>query len=193
MDQGRAVVDLLFEGYAGRPDHRVASTVGLIRDGPIVVVVDPGMVPSHAAILEPLAAFGLAPDDVTDVVFSHHHPDHTLSAALFAEAACHDYWAIYRHDVWQDRDAEGYKISPNIGLIRVPGHSKEDLATLASTEEGLVVFTHAWWTIAGPSNDPYASDIAALHASRARILGLAPHLIVPGHGPAFKSTPNTPL
>src|SRR5205814_238448 len=82
MNHQRAIVDLLYEGYAGRKDHRVAPTVGLIRDRGVVVVVDPGMVPSPAAILDPLSALGLAAEDVTDVVFSHHHPDHTLSAAL---------------------------------------------------------------------------------------------------------------
>ena len=135
MNHQRAIVDLLYEGYAGRKDHRVAPTVGLIRDRGVVVVVDPGMVPSPAAILDPLSALGLAAEDVTDVVFSHHHPDHTLSAALFVHAAFHDHWATYRHDVWQDRDAEGFKISANVSLIRVPGHSNEDIATVASTED----------------------------------------------------------
>src|SRR6266487_6113688 len=79
--EGMALVDVLFEGYLGRPDHRVASTVGLIRDTGAIVVVDPGLVPGPSSILDPLAALGLGPADVTDVVFSHHHPDHTLNAA----------------------------------------------------------------------------------------------------------------
>jgi glyoxylase-like metal-dependent hydrolase (beta-lactamase superfamily II) len=188
-----ATVKILFEGYLGRPDHRVAPTVGLIQDNNAVVVVDPGMLPSPAAILGPMAALGLAPENVTDVVFSHHHPDHTLNAALFPDAAFHDHWAVYRHDVWEDRDAEGSNISPNITLIRVPGHSHEDIATLASTKDGLIVFTHAWWTSSGPAEDPYAPDRELLRQSRARILGLNPRLIVPGHGPAFEPNRNTPL
>jgi hypothetical protein len=60
-----ASVDVLFEGYLRRPDHRVASTVGLIRDGDAVVVVDPRLVPDPASILDPLAALGLGPSDVT--------------------------------------------------------------------------------------------------------------------------------
>jgi glyoxylase-like metal-dependent hydrolase (beta-lactamase superfamily II) len=69
-----ARLDVLFVGYA---DDRVAGTVSPIRDSGRVIVVDPGMVPSRAVILEPLAAPGVAPEDVTDVVRSHHHPDHT--------------------------------------------------------------------------------------------------------------------
>ena len=41
----------LFTGYA---DDHVAGTVSLIREDDRVIVVDPGMVPSRAAILDPL-------------------------------------------------------------------------------------------------------------------------------------------
>jgi len=189
---GSAQVDVLYEGYHGRSDHRVAPTVALIRDGRVVIVVDPGMVPSPAAILSPLGSLGLDANAVTDVVFSHHHPDHTLSAAFFPDAAFHDHWAVYRHDLWQDRDAEGFSISPDVGLIRAPGHTTEDIATLAWTDRGLVVFTHAWWTAKGPAVDPYAVDPEALHRSRARILDFRPYLIVPGHGSAFAPSADTP-
>jgi glyoxylase-like metal-dependent hydrolase (beta-lactamase superfamily II) len=80
-----ARLDVLTVGYG---DERVASTVVAIRDGAFVAVVDPGMVASRSRILDPLRDLGIAPEEVTDVVFSHHHPDHTLNAALFAEATC---------------------------------------------------------------------------------------------------------
>ena len=85
-----AQLDVLAEGYA---DERVASTVVLVRDGDAVMVIDPGMVAHRGAILDPLSTLGLAPHQVTDVVFSHHHPDHTLNGALFPEARFHDHWA----------------------------------------------------------------------------------------------------
>jgi glyoxylase-like metal-dependent hydrolase (beta-lactamase superfamily II) len=107
-----AVVHILFEGYLGRPDHRVASTVGLVRDGEAVVVVDPGLVPEPASILDPLAGNRLQPSDVTDVVFSHHHPDHTLNGALFPQARFHDFWAIYLGDLWTSRDQRGSRSHP---------------------------------------------------------------------------------
>jgi glyoxylase-like metal-dependent hydrolase (beta-lactamase superfamily II) len=187
-----ASVDVLFEGYLGRPDHRVASTVGLIRDGDVAVVVDPGLVPGPRSILDPLAALGLGPADVTDVVFSHHHPDHTLNAALFPDARFHDHWAIYEHDLWVDREAEGFQLSPDVSLLHVRGHTDEDVATLVRTSDGLVVFTHAWWTDAIPLEDPYAPDPARLHSSRGRILELSPTMIVPGHGAPFRPSPATP-
>jgi hypothetical protein len=62
-----------------------------------------------------------------------------------------------------------------------------------TTTEGLVVATHLWWSATVPVEDPYASDAAALHGHRARVLTL-PGLarIVPGHGPAFVPDDDTP-
>jgi glyoxylase-like metal-dependent hydrolase (beta-lactamase superfamily II) len=82
-----ARLDVLCAGYAA---DRVASTVVLIRDGAAVIVVDPGMVAGRNRILDPLAGLGVDPAAVTDVVLSHHHPDHTLNAALFERARVHD-------------------------------------------------------------------------------------------------------
>ena len=91
-----AEVHVLVEGNTRGAEEpgdggRVGSTVSVVRDGDAVVVIDPGMVASREAILAPLRALGVRPDDVTDVVFSHHHPDHTLNAALFASARYHDH------------------------------------------------------------------------------------------------------
>ncbi|WP_225882188.1 MBL fold metallo-hydrolase [Streptomyces aureocirculatus] len=69
-----------------KPWH-VASTVCLLRDGDTIVVVDPGMVEDRTLILDPLAAAGISPGQVTDVVFGHHHPDDALNAALFSQRA----------------------------------------------------------------------------------------------------------
>ncbi|MET9133673.1 MBL fold metallo-hydrolase [Streptomyces antibioticus] len=184
-----AIFRTLTAGYVG---PRTASTVSLVRDGDTVVVVDPGMVADRKLILDPLAAEGVAPDRVTDVVFSHHHPDHTLNAALFPAARFHDHWAIYQDDLWTDRPADGFRLSPSIRLAATPGHTPEDISTLVDTAEGLVVFTHLWWDATGPVEDPYATDPEALHASRARILGFSPALIVPGHGSPFAPDAGTP-
>ena len=188
-----AEMHILHEGYLNRGgDDRVGSTVGLVRDGDAVIVVDPGLVPDHRAILDPLSALSLRPDDVTDVVFSHHHPDHTLNAALFPVARFHDHWAIYQGDVWTSMPAEGFRLSAGVSLIETPGHSPQDISTLVETERGLVAFTHLWWTSDGPAEDPYAPDPALLHANRARLLSLRVALIVPGHGASFEPNDQTP-
>jgi len=182
-----AIVDILVEG---RVRGGVESTVSLVRDGDTVIVIDPGMVADRRQILDPLRALGVKPEQVTDIVLSHHHPDHTLNAALFPEVRVHDHWAIYHRDTWTDRPADGALLSPSVRLIATPGHSPQDITTLVGTSDGVVAFTHAWWSSSGPADDPYA-DMETLHASRARILRVADR-IVPGHGAPFIPNANTP-
>jgi glyoxylase-like metal-dependent hydrolase (beta-lactamase superfamily II) len=184
----RAELHVLVNGYVGM---HVASTVSLILDGDARIVVDPGMVSSQAVILEPLAALGVAPAEVSDVVLSHHHPDHTLNAGLFPRARVHDYWAVYQGDSWEDRIAEGVQVSPSVRLIQTPGHSPQDITTLVGTAQGVTACTHLWWNAEGPPEDPRATDLDALHAGRRRVLAVA-SLIVPGHGAPFTPTPTTP-
>jgi len=128
---------------------------------------------------------------VTDVVFSHHHPDHTVNAALFPAARIHDHWAIYDGDLWISRDADGAELSPSVHLIATPGHTAQDITTLAATADGVHACTHAWWGADGPAQDPFAPDQVTLATSRARILALAT-VIIPGHGPAFVPDASTP-
>jgi glyoxylase-like metal-dependent hydrolase (beta-lactamase superfamily II) len=184
-----ARVDILLSGSAG---PAVASTCSLVRDGAVAIVIDPGLSPSQDAILDPLAALGLLANEVTDVVISHHHPDHTLNVALFPNARVHDHWAIYDFaGRWDDVDAEGRELGSSVRLIRTPGHSAEDISTVVGTPEGIVVFTHLWWTSASPVEDPYAPDPALLHASRERVLAFADR-VVPGHGAPFAPSATTP-
>ncbi|HSJ28134.1 MAG TPA: MBL fold metallo-hydrolase [Acidimicrobiia bacterium] len=184
----RASVRVLQEG-SGSPNVR--STVTLVRDAAHVIVIDPGMAPSQAAILAPLEREGLATADVTDVVISHHHPDHTVNVGLFGEARVHDHWAIYHHDSWTSRPAEGFLVSPSVMLWETPGHTAQDITTLVGTSDGVVAATHLWWRATGPSDDPFATDPASLHSGRGRVLAVAA-LVIPGHGPPFAPDGDTP-
>jgi glyoxylase-like metal-dependent hydrolase (beta-lactamase superfamily II) len=185
-----AELTVLHAGYAH--DEGVASSVVLIRDDDATLVVDPGMVRGPALILDPMAVLGVQPEDVTDVVLSHHHPDHTWHIALFPNARVHDVWAVYQGDQWDNQVAEGRQVSPHVRLMETPGHTAQDITTLVDTADGLVACTHVWWHAQGPAEDPRATDLPALHASRARLLDLAPVTVVPGHGPAFTPDDTTP-
>lgn len=182
-----ASVDVLFVGYA---NDRVAGTVSCVRDEGLIAIVDPGMAPSKAAILDPLMALGIKSTDVTDVILSHHHPDHTMNVGLFENARVHDFWAIYKGDIWTDRPADGAELSPGVRLMATPGHTAQDITTLVDTDDGVVALTHLWWD-QNSDSDPLAEDIEALHANRERIIALA-SMIVPGHGDAFAPGPATP-
>jgi glyoxylase-like metal-dependent hydrolase (beta-lactamase superfamily II) len=180
-------VHVLHEGYVGLDGdgERVSGTVTLIIDGDAVIVVDPGMVADRGALIDAMVPHGVSPEDVTDVVFSHHHPDHTVNAALFPAARIHDHWAVYHGDRWTDRDAHGAVLAPSVRLLRTPGHTAEDISTVASAADGVYACTHAWWSAAGPEEDPLATDATALSASRKTLLNFAT-VIIPGHGAPFR-------
>lgn len=72
--------------------------------------------------------------------------------------------------------------------MATPGHTRQDISTLADTGSGLVVLTHLWWHADGPQDDPLAEDLELLHVNRAKVLAQRPTLIIPGHGAAFEPT-----
>jgi glyoxylase-like metal-dependent hydrolase (beta-lactamase superfamily II) len=176
-------VHLLHSGYVG---EHTASTVVFVRDGDALIVVDPGMVARRGLILEPLAELGVAPEAVTHVSLSHHHPDHTMNVALFPNAEVVDFWARYRDDLWLDHDGDGYHLSPNAQLWLTPGHSEEDMTLVVAADDGVYAMTHLWWGAdRKPEIDPFASDLAALERGRERVLAAA-DIVIPGHGGPFR-------
>ena len=186
-----ARVDVLLVGSLTSTGGAVQSSCTLVRDGDRVIVVDPGMATGAAAILDPLARFGVRPEDVTDVGLSHHHPDHTMYAGLFPKAAVHDHWAIYRGTDWEDSECDVRVLSPSVQLARTPGHTAEDLALIANTPSGVVVTTHSWIHADSAAEDEDPEDLAQLRESRRSILKIADR-IIPGHGPSFAPSALTP-
>lgn len=176
-------VHLLHAGYA---HDRVGSSVVLVRDGDALIVVDPGMVAHRSRILDPLAALGVAPEAVTHVFLSHHHPDHTVNIALFPEAEVVDFWARYRDDVWTDHEGDGHNLGPRSTLWVTPGHTEEDATLVVEADDGVYAMTHLWWRDdRTPEVDPIAFDQPAIEAGRARVLAAA-DIVIPGHGGPFR-------
>jgi glyoxylase-like metal-dependent hydrolase (beta-lactamase superfamily II) len=179
-------VHLLHAGYIREEGSRVGSSVSLVRDGEALIVVDPGLAADRALILDPLAALGVGPDEVTHVFLSHHHPDHTINIALFPNVEVVDFWARYVRDQWLDHDGDGYRLASRSQLWLTPGHTEEDASLVVQADDGTYVFTHAWWrSDRTPEVDPIAPDQSVLDQSRARILGVA-DIVVPGHGEPFR-------
>ena len=179
-------VHLIHAGYTG---DRVGSSVSFVRDGEALIVVDPGMVRRRALILDPLAELGVAPEAVTHVFLSHHHPDHTINVALFRNAEVVDFWARYKDDLWLDHDGEGHRLSPKAELWLTPGHTEEDATLLVEADDAVYAMTHLWWREdRTPEEDPLADDQASIEVHRARVLAAA-DIVIPGHGGAFRVRP----
>ena len=182
-----ATVHLIHPGYIREEGTRVGSSVTLVRDGDALIVADPGLVASRSHILDPLAALGVRPEDVTHVFLSHHHPDHTMNVALFPNAEVVDFWARYRDDLWLDHDGDGWRMTPNTALWLTPGHSEEDASLIVDAEDGVYALTHLWWlSDRTPDIDPFAPDQAILETQRRRVLE-AVDIVIPGHGEPFRT------
>ena len=178
-----ASVHLLHAGYVG---ERVGSSIVLVRDGLALIVADPGMVANRSRILDPLAALGVAPEAVTHVYLSHHHPDHTVNIALFPNAEVVDFWARYRDDLWLDHEGDGYRLSPNSELWLTPGHTEEDATLVVTADDGVYAMTHLWWkSDRTPEVDPLGWDQAKIERGRERVLAAA-DVVIPGHGAPFR-------
>ncbi len=176
-------VHLLHAGYVG---ERVGSSIVLVRDGDALIVTDPGMVASRSRILDPLAVLGVAPEAVTHVFLSHHHPDHTLNIALFPNAEVVDFWARYKDDLWLDHEGDGYRLSPNSRLWLTPGHTEEDATLIVTADDGVYAMTHLWWLgDRTPDVDPLGWDQAKIEHGRERVLAAA-DVVIPGHGGPFR-------
>lgn len=179
-----AQVDVLVVGYADSPS--VAGTVGLVRDGDRVIVVDPGMVKSRSLILDPLERLGVSPDEVSHVFVSHHHLDHTVNIALFRQAEIVDFRTVRRDDQVNPHSGEGFKLAPNTTIWVTPGHSPQDASLVVDTVGGRQAFTHLWWrSDRTPEVDPYALDPAELARNRQRLLD-GVDIVIPGHGAPFR-------
>src|SRR5439155_20118124 len=124
----RATLHVIHEGSID--DDHVTSTVSLILDGDARMVVDPGMVADRRQIVDGIGRHGVEPGQVTHVLFTHHHPDHTLNAALFTNADVVDARATYRRDLWLDHSGDGFHPTPHVRLLATPGHSAQDVTWL---------------------------------------------------------------
>ena len=184
-------VSVLVEGYVkpieGREPRlgvsddgarRVAGTVVLVKGETVTLVSDPGMVTDRALILDALEKRGVAPEAVTHVFISHHHPDHTVNIALFPNAEVVDFWATYEGDVWADHGDE-YRVAPGIRVVRTPGHTDEDASLVVETDHGTYVLTHLW---AFADIEPGEDD----SEHKKKMLQIA-DWIIPGHGPKVRN------
>jgi len=105
-----AALSEILERY-GVPHDRVEPpcNVTVLRDGARTVLFDagsgPAFMPSAGTLVDALYDIGIAPDDVTDIVFTHGHPDHLwgvlddFDELTFQQAQYHfgqsewDYWS----------------------------------------------------------------------------------------------------
>lgn len=83
-------IDVLVQGYPGKTVCHGGlgwSTIALLRGHGRVALVDVGSFGQRQPVLDGLSACGLTPADVTDVLLTHSHWDHSVNWVMFPNAS----------------------------------------------------------------------------------------------------------
>lgn len=157
-------VDILLAGFPGKSTSHGGlgwSTVALVRHAGHNALIDVGPFGARRFVVAKLAQLGLRPDDVTDVLLTHAHHDHSVNYTLFPNARIaigrvELEWALTRPDdpplpeFYVDALAkdprvvrldDGDVVIPGITAHRAPGHTPGHLCYVLHDDERDVVFT----------------------------------------------------
>lgn len=141
-------VDVLVQGYPGRSLCHGGlgwSTVTLLRDGERVILVDVGAFGVRRELAAQLKARGVSAGDVTDVVLTHAHYDHSVNFTLFPNARV---WIGDEELRWAAAQPPGFDPLPELYVRELARHPK--LHRLADGE----TFLGDLRAIAAPGHTP---------------------------------------
>ena len=188
-----ADVKILLKGYTNADsvneigEERTRATTTLVRDGDVVMVVDPGVLESQKILVDALAKENLTAEDVNFVCITHSHIDHYRNVGMFPYAKVLEYFGLWEGNTvkeWQKNFSE------NIQIIKTPGHDYTDITLFVTTREGVVAICgDVFWkenSPETPEEDQYASDYEKLKESREMVLEMS-DWVIPGHGDIYKS------
>ena len=185
-----AQVKILIEGYtnadskAETGEEKTRATISLVKDGDLVMVIDPGVLESQQILVDALEKEGLSANDVNVVCITHSHIDHYRNIGMFPNARSLDYFGIWDKNVcdeWQEQ------FSPNIQILRTPGHDYTGITLFVATDEGVVAICgDVFWKENYPEEDIYATNPQELKKSRELVSKMA-DWIIPGHAGMYKA------
>ena len=158
-------IDVIVQGYPGKTVCHGGlgwSTIALLRGHGKVVLVDVGSFGQRQPIQDRLADHGLAPGDVTHVLLTHSHWDHSVNWVMFPAAriligADELEWSIsepwgttpvpelYVRELSTSaqtlRVRAGDALLPGIAIHDAPGHTPGHLVFVLEGEKHDVIFT----------------------------------------------------
>lgn len=116
-------------------EEKTCATITLIKDNGVNMVVDPGVLESQKILADALAREGLAVDDIDIVFVTHSHLDHYRNVGMFKKARNLEFYGI-----WEGGKCLGWKeeFTPDIRIIKTPGHSADSITFLVKTAEDTV-------------------------------------------------------
>ena len=158
-------IDIIVHGFPGKwvcHGSLGFSTIALIRHGDRIALIDVGSFGQRNLLQEQLAQRGLKPGDVTDVLLTHSHYDHSINWTLFSHAniviggeeldwSLEQPWGetvvpeLYVRELAQwptlHRAGAGEEVFPGITAHMAPGHTPGSLVFVLDTGERDLVFT----------------------------------------------------
>lgn len=158
-------LDVLLQGFPGRMVCHGGlgwSTVAMLRGHGHVALVDVGSFSMRKGIMDQLAARGLEPHDVSDVLLTHSHYDHSLNWIMFRGArivigarelrwSVEEPWGtgpvpeLYMRELeeWPTLRAvaDGQEVLPGVTAHAAPGHTPGHLIYVFRGKERDIVFT----------------------------------------------------
>ncbi|MGA2418321.1 MAG: MBL fold metallo-hydrolase [Candidatus Staskawiczbacteria bacterium] len=175
------------DSVAETGEEKTQPTITLVRDGNLVMVVDPGILESQQVLIDALNNEGLTPNDIDVVCITHSHIDHYRNIGMFPYAKVLEHFGLWDKNTVQDWQEQ---FSPNIQILRTPGHDYTDITLFVTTDDGIVAICgDVFWKEnypKDPRDDSFASDPVKLGQSREMIFKMA-DWIIPGHGDMYKT------
>ncbi len=196
-----AEVKVLIEG-----DHtmgedgkmKISSTVALIKTDKNIIV-DTGSFLDKNKLIEALKKEDLTPADISIVILTHLHLDHTVNTYLFDNA--HIFYKLRGGDfagltgfpkegkIKRFELVDGVEVAKDVSILFTPRHSEDCISVVVDTSEGKTIMTgDAIDSKEFADLDIQPSlcwDLEEFNKSRKKILEIADY-IVPGHGGIFK-------
>jgi glyoxylase-like metal-dependent hydrolase (beta-lactamase superfamily II) len=165
MKVGDYDIDIVVQGFPGKSVCHGGlgwSTVVLLRAHPRTALIDAGSFGMRTMLLRRLKDRGLQPADVTDLLLTHSHHDHSVNWVLFSHArivigaqemawSLDEPWGetpvpelyVRQLNNWRTLHTaqEGEEVFPGITAHLAPGHTPGCLVYLLRTAERDVIFT----------------------------------------------------
>lgn len=158
-------IEIVVQGYPGKSVCHGGlgwSTIALLRGHGRVALIDVGSFSQRSLILARLSAHGLTPADVTDVLLTHSHWDHSINWVMFAKAriaigakelawSLKEPWGtspvpeLYVRELDRSKQTvlikAGDEVLPGFSVYDAPGHTPGHVMFVLDGAEHDIIFT----------------------------------------------------
>ena len=165
FEAGGYKIEIAVQGYPGKAVCHGGlgwSTIVLMQGHGRIILIDTGSFGQRQLILDRLSAHQLTPSDVSDVILTHSHWDHSVNWVMFPKARIHidaaelawalkEPWGLtpvpelYVRELAQSPQIQtmnaGQTVLPNLVAHHAPGHTPGHLIFVLNGETHDIIFT----------------------------------------------------